>query len=120
MTSEFGKGLTYCLGLFLAHTDRINSDLEVYKKIGSNHAYGMWFYGAADHLYDFQSDSAPNELLKNRCKKFYQKCLSLRLPMEEKEQATKEDYYWAIQEAKDLLRLIDQANGIETEKGDWE
>jgi len=30
------------------------------------------------------------------------------------------DVQWAVQEAKDLLRLIDKANGIDTIKGDFE
>ncbi len=40
--------------------------------------------------------------------------------MKEEDNATKEDFYWAIQETKDLLRLIDKANGIATIKGSWE
>lgn len=60
--SEFGKGLAYCLGLFLAHADRLRSEKQTYKH--SDHesiakelgaTYSMieverWFSGAAEHL----------------------------------------------------------------------
>lgn len=118
--SEFGKGLTYCLGLFLAHAERIHRELEVYKKcnLEEGKAYEMWFYGAADHLYDFEWQSAPRGL-KARCKRFQEKLLSWRLVIGASIPGKKE-YDWSIQEAKDLLRLIDKKNGIETIKGSWE
>jgi len=115
--SEFGKGLCYCLGLFLAHAGRISSDLKAYESIGNEEkAYSMWFYAAADHLYDFQPKYAPKGLIK-RCKSFQDRVLSLRLPMAGEPEATESDYNWAIQEAKDLLRLIDKKNSVPTGKG---
>ena len=121
MGSEFGKGLCYNLGLFLAHTDRVNRELEIYKKIkDEKRAYSMWFYGAADHLCEFQWNQAPTKSLQKRCEAFQSKVLGWRLPMNEKNNATKKDYEWAIQEAKDLLRLIDKANKVAVIKGDWE
>jgi len=42
------------------------------------------------------------------------------LPMAGEPEATGSDYNWAIQEAKDLLRLIDEKNGVSVEKGDNE
>ncbi len=120
--SEFGKGLCYNLGLFLAHTERIIRDLETYKKIKSNEnrAYEMWFYGAGDHLYDFEWKSAPTKELQKRCKQFQNKILSWRLPIGNEIKGNKEKYNWSIQEAKDLLREIDKANNIDTIKGDFE
>jgi len=118
--SEFGKGLCYSLGLFLAHAGRISSDLKAYKSIGNEgRAYSMWFYAAADHLFDFQPKYAPKGLIR-RCKSFQDRVLSLRLPMPGEPQATEDDYNRAIQEAKDLLRLIDKKNGVPTEKGNCE
>ena len=35
-TSEFGKGLAYCLGLFLAHAERYSSDLKKHQKNAEN------------------------------------------------------------------------------------
>jgi len=104
--SEFGTGLTYCLGLFLAHAERSRFKDD----------YGMWFNGAADHLFDLKTDGLTDNALKDRIKVFQNKCLDWRLDRP----VTNDDYHWAIQEAKDLLRLIDSHFGIETEKGEWE
>lgn len=118
MKSEFGRGLCYNLGLFLAHAERIESMKIAYKAI-PHRMYSMWFYSAADHLYDFQPESAPKHLRK-RCGKFMGRVLSLRLPLDEEKEAVAKDYEWAIQEAKNLLRLIDKAHGVKTQKGCWE
>ena len=107
--SEFGKGLTYCLGLFLAHAERVN------KSFSEKDRYGMWFNAAGDHVFDLQTEKAPNKSLVKRCKKFRGKVLTWRM-----EKATKSDFSWAIQEAKDLLRLIDRANNVPTQGGRWE
>lgn len=126
--SEFGKGLCYCLGLFLAHADRIHSQLETYSNLRKanpdlfkeDSAVEMWFNGAADHFFEFQPDSAPTSALRRRCKELGKLCLKWRLPLYGDKKPTIDDAVWAIQEAKDLLRLIDEANGIPTEKGQWE
>ena len=110
--SEFGKGLCYCLGLFLAHADRGERDGSC---IGCAE---MWFNGAADHLFELQAESAPPEI-RGRVSEFQDKCLAWRLCFDGPE-ATKEDKAWAIQEAKDLLLLIDQHNGVPVCKGSWE
>ena len=80
----------------------------------------MWFYCAADHLFDFEPDHAPNKSLQKRCLNFQSKVITWRLPMDSKNNPTEKDRVWAIQEAKDLLRLIDRANGVPTQKGSWE
>jgi hypothetical protein len=84
-----------------------------------NIAYSMWFYGAADHLHEFVAEAAPKHL-KRRSIHFRDRVMSLRLPMMTSDNATRDDYLWAIQEAKELLRLYDEANGIPTVKGQWE
>lgn len=112
--SEFGKGLVYCLGLFLAHAERIREDLKIYE---SNRAYEIWFNGAGDHLFEFDAELAPEHLV-DRCIAFREKVLMLRSSF--RQIATSKDYTWAVQEAKDLLRLIDQAHNIESIKGQYE
>jgi len=120
MRSEFGKGLTYCLGLFLCHSERDWLITEDDKAKGNINKPYMWFYVAADHLFDLEIPETLPKSLQNRLKKFQSKVLHWRLPMDEKDNATEEDKQWAIQEAKDLLRLIDKHFGIKTQKGDWE
>lgn len=124
--SEFGRGLTYCLGLFLAHAERLDEMIEGYKPLheknpglfNEDHAVEMWFNGAADHLFELEVDSGPPEL-RGRITTFQSRCLQWRLTMGGNP-ATREDALWAIQEAKDLLRLIDEANGVPVCRGNYE
>lgn len=123
MKSEFGKGLCYSLGLFLCHADKFKAernfrrDKELEKKF-PNHCAESWFNGASDHLYEIQWEQAPKHLQK-RIKKFSDKCLNWGHGFP-REKCTDKDVIEAIQEAKDLLRLIDKANGIKTIRGNWE
>lgn len=112
--SEFGKGLTYCLALFLCHSMQ-----DDYFKEGNEYRISTWFSGAGDHLYDLVIPEDYPIRLKNRLTKLQDKVLTWRLSMG-KNAATKDNAKWAIQEAKDLIRLIDSRNGIETIKGSWE
>jgi hypothetical protein len=106
--SEFGKGFSYCLGLFLAHAEKEREDAE------------SWFNSAADHLFEFDAENAP-ESLRERCCVFKWKCIPLRVQWKRDDIcATWDDVKWAIQEAKDILREYDRLNGFETEKGDYE
>lgn len=111
MKSDFGKGLTYCLGLFLAHSERIYySENDKIKEL----EYRTFFYTSSDHLYDLQIESAPKSV-RTKLKNFREFCFQRRL-----DNGTRKDMQWAIQEAKDLLRLIDKANGVKTIKGGYE
>ena len=80
------------------------------------HRVSHWFYEATDHLYDFDYNSAPPNLIA-RCKKFQDFCFERRMArviLDEK------DIHWALKEAKELLRLIDEAHGIKTIKAGWD
>ena len=127
MKSEFGKGLCYCLALFLCHSERDNIMNASFAKTDEEkkcleiiNRASMWFYGAADHIFDLEIPDNLSTRLKRRLKIFKSKVLYWRLPMGNQVESTKEDQEWAIQEAKDLIRLIDKFNGIETQKGQWE
>jgi len=112
--SEFGKGLCYNLGLFLCHSERD------YLRESPLQEPRLWFYSASDHLFDVQTNSIQNDRLKQRILTFVDKCMAWRLPMGENEAPNEGDKTWAINEAKTLLRLIDEYHGIKTEKGDYE
>lgn len=124
--SEFGKGLCYNLGLFLAHAEKDNilreralkKGLKGMEGIGDT-IYGMWFNGSSDHLYELEIPKNIPKEIQDRLKEFQDKCLDFGHGLK-MDNAKKEDVIWAIQEAKDLLRLIDKAHGIEVIKGDWE
>jgi len=119
--SEFGRGLCYNLGLFLAHERSIEGDKESYNRIGNeDRAYVRWFYGAADHIIELQIPENLSPYLKGRIRKFRDRVVGLRLPMDVDKNATKEDYFWAILEARNLLRLIDKFHGVKTMKGEYQ
>jgi len=127
-SSEFGKGRGYCLGLFLAHTEMYQRQLKAYKSIEAemkksypdynyrDEAAGMFFYGASDHLYEFEISDVYSTKFIKRAKKFRTFVMGLRLSRK----ATEKDYHWAIKEAKELLRLLDEEHGIKTIKADWD
>ena len=109
MKSDFGAGLSYNLGLFLAHAERklISGDKEIDIQV--------FFNGAGDHLFDLEIPNKIKGELRARLKRFQNKVLKWRLG-----NPTEKDKEWAISEAKNLLRLIDKFNGVFTIKGDWE
>ncbi len=118
--SEFGKGLAYNLGLFLAHAERFRFEELAYtlsirdanvlaeQKARSPH---IWFNGASDHLYDLRIRDAPTKL-RSRLKDFRAKCLAFGHGCEVK--PTEDNVYWAVKEAKELLLALDNAHGVKT------
>lgn len=127
-SSEFGKGLTYCLGLFLAHAEGAMYDEMRFREMahkGKGEPYKnwpeMWFYGAGDHVIDLQTE-VKNSELKTRLETFKKKVLAWRFNhLHEASEATSDDVQWALKEAKALLLEIDSKMiGIETEQGGYE
>lgn len=118
-TSKFGKGLTYCLGLFLGHQERL-LDKEKSKILLREGIYAeMWFNAASDHLYELQIPNNYPEHLIKRLKDFQDKVLHFGHGFP-KEHATESDIEWSLNEAKLLLIEIDKQIGVKTAKGDWE
>jgi len=115
--SEFGKGLCYCLALFLCHSERMGIVLENSEDSGS-YSVSLWFNAASDHLYDLEIPSTLSRSLQRRLKAFQKRVIHFGHGFER--DATEEDKTKAIQEAKDLVRLIDRAHGISVSKGDYE
>jgi len=112
-TSEFGKGLCYNLGLFLAHAEReIQSSKE-------GMSVALWFNGAGDHLFDLVIPPDFPKELRDRLIKFQGRVLSNRNSFFDIE-LPKSEQTECLQEAKDLLRAIDNFHGIKTEEGEWE
>ena len=123
--SDFGKGLTYCIGMFVGHQERAFELKKMYEKIDNNNrGWGwpeIWLDGAADHLFDLSvagiRSNAP-KLAEEICV-WREKCLHWRLAMGEGK-ATEENVMWAVEQAKELLRQIDEAClGTKTGKAKW-
>ena len=131
--SEFGKGLAYCLGLFLAHADRFRDEKQTYKHLNRAavekelHATyttieaERWFSGASEHLYGLQVTHAP-KVLQKRLTSFREKCVTWGrgFELDRKSTPTKKDFEWAIREAKDLLFELDRLGGVKPTKATYE
>jgi hypothetical protein len=110
--SEFGKGLTYCIGLFLMHAER--------KFDTGLHDTQLWFNGASDHVYDLNIPEALPKGLQEKISSWRDKVLDLGhgsylmkdVPVKERD--------WAIAEAKEILMAIDKHLKAEVVKGSWE
>jgi len=112
-TSEFGKGLTYCIGLFLTHAER-----EIYNT-GTDRDYTLWFNSASDHLYELDLSKVEDTLLKSQLRAWKAKVLHWGHGFSGN--ATKENFNWSIQQAKNFLFEIDtKVIGAKTIKGEWE
>jgi hypothetical protein len=108
--TEFGKGYSYCLGLFLIHCERKQpdkKDLDAYY-MNTFGERGLWFNGAADHIREFDAKT-------KRDHKFRDFCLERSRGM-----ATEADFEWARKEALALLRIYDNKNGHTSIQGEWE
>lgn len=110
---EFGKGLTYCIGLFLSHKERYEPWVNSYKKNGlaDKSIPMLWFSGASDHLYELVIPKSFNKKLKERINEFKDKCLDLGHGMDWNK-ATDKDVKWSILEAKRILFEIDLELGL--------
>ena len=120
--SEFGKGLTYCLGLFLAHErDEMVWGTEGRKieKLLKRDIADLWFNGASDHLYELEIPDWLPLNIKRRLAKLQNKALHWGHGFDIKAKPTKKDVAWALDEAKKLLRLIDNFHDIKTSEATW-
>ena len=109
--SEFGRGFAYCIGLFLAHAERKQVELD------GRTDYGLWFNSAADHL--FELEIPENFSLHEECKNWQKLCLDWSLSLQ-CSKPDKEDFKYAIDSAKKFLLEWDKQCGISATKGDWE
>ena len=113
--SEFGKGCTYCLALFIGHQYQFQE--ERLKKLM---VADGWFNAASDHLYGLQVTGRSGEIDK-RLMKLRKKCLSWDhgFGLDGVERPTDADVEWSLAEAKELLLLIDETIlGVEVDGGD--
>lgn len=117
--SEFGKGFTYCIVLFLKHAERYT---DISNFLDNPLGCLIWFNGASDHLYELEIPNQLPEKLRKRIAKWQSKCLDLghgkHLNAERK--LTEDDVIWAINEAQEILRSVDTFLGVKTAKGQFE
>lgn len=114
---EFGRGLTYCLGVFLAHAERYEASRERYtqhnmtdmgREIMLASLPMIWFNAASDHLFDIEIQNTIPRDLKVRLEEFKMKVLNWGHGCLNDTEVTHDNVIWSIREAKELLRLIDE------------
>jgi len=122
--SEFGKGFTYNIGMFIAHEKGIKDWQELQSKSLISEGAQMFFYEASDHLFELTLPKKIKKELRLRIKNWQHKCLNWRGPNHPLDTTfnnpTFNDAIWAIDEGKEILRLWDEKCGIKTIKGDFE
>lgn len=101
-TSEFGKGLTYCIGLFLAHAYMFEESISK-GLVNIQH----WFNVANDHLVELNTSAITDLTLKAEIENWQDKVIKWGHGFP-RENVTKEDKEWAINEGFRLLRCIDE------------
>jgi len=121
--SEFGKGLVYNLGLFLAHQDRFIRDEENFKnkpelEVLSKNLGSSWFNASKDHLYELEIPKNFPEKLKNRISDFRTNCIDKGSGFDET--ISRDDVFNSLRECKDILMEIDKFIGVESCRGEWE
>lgn len=109
--SDFGRGLTYCIGLFLAHANLL-------KDSGRPRT---WFNGASDHLHELDTSLLHgNSKLSKEINEWVEKILKWG-PGFQCDEPTEEDVTWSLEKAIEFLRQIDEKLlKIKTVKGTWE
>ena len=109
--SEFGKGLTYCIGLFLMHAERNKTGMT--KEFLEDRWPEMWFNGASDHVCELETSIIQDEKLRKEVNAWRDKLLHWGHGFSEPHPKP-EDIDWAIEKAKEFLRIIDgELLGIE-------
>lgn len=114
--SEFGTGLTYCLGLFLEHAhlrrkycDEGEEDMHV----------NFWFNCASDHLIEMDIPDTLPEDLRKRLRDFKERMVDIGHGDRMFSKLHDSDIEDAIREAKELLMQIDQCLGARVEEAEW-
>jgi hypothetical protein len=116
--SEFGKGCTYCIGLFLMHAER---KLGLEKAGLAEREVSLWFNGASDHLYGLEIPDKFPKALKARISRFQKKVLIWGHGWGHGVVTPKNnDKNWALQEAKIILMEIDKFLGVDVLQGGFE
>lgn len=104
--SEFGKGFVYCLFLLAKHAAR-----EIYKE-----DYGMWFNGAADHLFDMK---IPKQFKKTKIGELAKWLRDTGLDYRLNREVTEEQFKEFGKRCEELMILIDKELGVKPTKAEW-
>ena len=135
---QYGRGLCYGLALLLSHEANFKyvlAEVEMMAAEGAIRFEGTeqaneknrrdtldrlagvrWFSRAANPIRNLEIPISLPEVIQTRLKELKNTCRQWTFPNAPEEQPTKSDVRWAIEEAKELIRLIDEHHGIRTVK----
>ena len=116
-TSEFGKGFTYCMALFIAHKERLVFDKFYSTKEFQSTCWFLWFDGAVDHLRQMEIPEGLPAPLKRRLASWRKECMRMKYHPEE---TSRRKVNWAIKRAIRLLMDVDIELGVKPIKGEYE
>lgn len=150
-TDQHGRGLSYCLALFISHEgtyrsvlaevetlaaegalqfeDSYRSDVTKQRQVIERIASTRWFTYAAAPLRHLEIPETLPLQLRQRLKKLHERCTRWSLPESPLELPEAQETLdgvqldpspvnvsWSLEEAKELVRLIDELHGIPTSK----
>lgn len=128
--TQFGMGLTYNLGLFLAHEKddyvwgQKKEELKKSTSMNEEHMTEMWFNSSSDHLYDLEISKKFPLKLQKKIRLFQDKCLNwghgFGIGGWKYGKPNQKSVEWALEEARTILREIDKFLKIKSKKGDFQ
>lgn len=121
--SEYGQGFIYNMVLFAKHYEQAfehKKNWEIIRKINptlfkEGTAYGIWFNGAADHLFEWE---LPKKFERTRIGAMF-RSLQSRASSYRLEQCSEIEFKKFWEDFENLTRMIDKALGVKSQKADW-
>ena len=135
---SYGSGLCYSLALFLTHEANVkyamaeaellvtqgaikidvgsSSDHQKVQMTVEELAASRWFFHAARSVRDLVIPNSLPTDLRDRLDHFHSKCVQWSFPSHTNQNPSLSDVRWAVGEAKELIRHIDELHGISTHR----
>ncbi|MBI2449620.1 hypothetical protein HYV49_04965 [Candidatus Pacearchaeota archaeon] len=147
--NQFGRGLTYSLGLFISYEGNFERYLSEALVIETNDLFEWpydprkadpktrataekkirkvkkkiegptsvrWFSESEIYIRNIEIPTSLHNEIQERLRELRTKCHNWAFPKDTEKFPKSENVYWALEEAKELLRLIDEHHGIKTFK----
>lgn len=102
--SDYGKGFTYCIGLFLSH----EWQKKPQRDNGSPGAVAGWFFGASDHLQGLDTSCIINAPHLKKDIDDWQAKIMRWVDEYDSCEPTNDDIEWAIETGKEFLLRVDK------------
>jgi hypothetical protein len=137
---SFGTGLCYSLALFLSHEanfkyvmaeidilvadgaiqfeGRLKDDRRYMEQTKEQMAAIRWLSAASRPIQNLQIPAHLPREIRDRLQQLKSRCNAWAFPSSIASGPSKNDVLWALEEAKELIRRLDELNGVQTKKED--